>query len=98
MAKYTAVWDCENLIDGLGFNCVEDAIECCTNVLLGWIEMFNAEHSERNESFVEDWDKMVQNNCVWVAKVSDDLYEDEIVWEPTAEELNRIGWVEFNKF
>lgn len=97
MAKFTAVWDSENFIDDRDFDRLEDAIYCCVDVLCGWMDTYCFEHDRNGKGFASGWDEMINNCCAWVVKKGDSLYEDDIVWEPTAEVLSKIGWVEFSK-
>lgn len=88
--SYEAIWDGDSFIDGKTFDTLEDAIDCCLDVLAAWVESFWADHSEIDERAVDEWNCMINNCGVWVN------CNDEEVWSPSEEDLENIGWAERN--
>jgi hypothetical protein len=102
-APFIVVWSNEHTCDGYDADSLEEAQGFAIDTLIEW----QAEESS-NWSFlpdgtptptdeqVESWDYMIYNCYVYVKQYNPNTDEYETVWEPSDEELEEIGWHEWN--
>lgn len=104
-SAYLVQWDNDSCSDGYGADSLEAAKESALDTLIEWMmqESMNWKYDSENQEVIptekekENWDYMIFNCSVSVAEYDPNTDEYETVWEPNDEELEKIGWVSYEK-
>lgn len=105
--EYKMVFDMVDSIDGIEFDSFEAAKADMEDTYVNWMT-YECHHWKivdgiplPTEEQIEDYDYMIENFCCWIVKWVDELgdYEDiDYGYTLPQEELEALGWMEWNKF
>lgn len=101
---YEVVYFTDSFIDGFETASLEQGKCDALDLLVGWKPEGNDWYGNRmpTEDEIVAWDHMILNYGVEVVRYDESEAPDgcpnyEIVWEPSDEDLDRIGWVEWEE-
>ena len=93
------VWDNEHSTDGVCSATFEAAKEDALDTLAAWAAQAMSEWAREKPNTDEkhDWDYMINNCSVCVKKYNPDTDEYEDYWEPSQEDEQMVGWMEWKE-
>ena len=93
------IWDNDNATDGVGYETFEAAKDAALDTLAAWAAQARAEwvREKPNTDEKYDWDYMVCHCSVQVQKYDPDTDEYEDYWEPSHEDEQQVGWLEWKE-
>ena len=104
-APYRMIFDIGHTVDGLDFDSQEAAKNDALDTLAEWMCQFTVENGiskvypyEWTEKQQEDWDYMIYNFSVCVAKYDPETDEYITCWSPSAEDERSVGWMTVEEY
>ncbi len=99
-APYRMIFDIGHTVDGIDHESMEAAKTDALDTLIEWMSQFTIENhisqpdpKNWTKKQQEDWDYMIYNFSVCVAKYDPQTDEYITCWEPTAEDEKSVGWI-----
>lgn len=98
-APWKVCWDTESCSDGYDCESFEQAKASAEDTLIEWmteqVYSYPVDFKEWSKEQIEDWDYMYWNCDVCIWKYDPDTDEYEEYWSPSDDELEAIGWMEY---
>ena len=93
---YIVVYDTDNFCDSYGCGSLDEAKDFALEMLINWMaaERDEWKSKEPTEEECERFDYMIENCSVEVCEYNPATDEYDEVWNPSDEDLERIGWKE----
>lgn len=95
-SEYMVMWDTDSCSDGYGCDSLEMAQDSAIETLINW--MMEEQSAWKNPDAPtaeekENWNYMIYNCGVSVAKYNKITDDYDTVWEPSDFDVDRIGWL-----